>query len=457
MTLVSSAPRFQKQHERQKDAAQSRKLLSLLALETEALKASDRRQLRHLAVNNARKLVEYGHGIFFTRDFARGLNGDRWRIRTVSSQAVVDKTSPFVTWLDGKIAEVVDGDNVQCVDLAPSQSSHTDEAPIYPFPHGLWIPLAGDAALFYTRKTPWEEGEQRLIERLCEAYGCAWKALHPVREKHEQRGTPKKLGRVLAAFFAIVLVWPVSMSTLAPAEVVARSPQIVSAPINGVIEKIHSPPGAYVEEGDIIATYVDTDARNEFALMSGELEVAAANLEKTTLAAFGDSDVKRDIRLMQSELSLAERRQKYAQEKLQYTILRAQSAGVLVYSDKDDWSGRPVSVGERILTIANPANVELAIEAPMNSAKSLAAGARIKLFLDSDPLLSVQAKLLRSNSRPEPTPEGGLAYHSVAAFEDDATPRIGERGVAKIYGARAPLGFWLLRRPIVSIRQFAGI
>ena len=68
----------------------------LLALEAEALNAKSRRQLRHFAVNNARKMAPFGHAIFFQRNEFRNPIAAEWRVSTISSQSTVDRTSPFV-------------------------------------------------------------------------------------------------------------------------------------------------------------------------------------------------------------------------------------------------------------------------------------------------------------------------------------------------------------------------
>jgi len=53
-----------------------------------------------------------------------------------------------------------------------------------------------------------------------------------------------------------------------------------------------------------------------------------------------------------------------------------------------------------------------------------------------------------------------MAYEAFGRLEvsaDRSLPRIGTRGVAKLYGETAPLGYWLLRRPLTIARQFLGI
>jgi hypothetical protein len=54
------------------------------------------------------------------------------------------------------------------------------------------------------------------------------------------------------------------------------------------------------------------------------------------------------------------------------------------------------------------------------------------------------------------TPDGVLAF-AVTAKPLSATPRIGSRGTAKLYGSWVPFVYSVFRRPIASLRQTIGI
>jgi len=102
------------------------------------------------------------------------------------------------------------------------------------------------------------------------------------------------------------------------------------------------------------------------------------------------------------------------------------------------------------------------LEAPTTDSAVLVENADVRLFLDSDPLRGYDGTLLRSNYYAEPQAGGEQAYEAYAAlFEEDGEPlpvmRIGARGVAKVYGPKAPIGYWLARRPISAVRQFFGL
>ena len=109
--------------------------------------------------------------------------------------------------------------------------------------------------------------------------------------------------------------------------------------------------------------------------------------------------------------------------------------------DSIDWQGRPVRIGEKILTIANPNQVEFLIFLPTKDSL----------------LIQDSAEVIRTSYKPELTPENILAYRIYASIEDEAqNPRIGLRGTAKIYGEKTSLFYYLFRVPINLTRQFVG-
>ena len=157
---------------------------------------------------------------------------------------------------------------------------------------------------------------------------------------------------------------------------------------------------------------------------------------------------------------MASARQNYARDRLSKTVVKTPKAGLAIYSDPTDWAGRPVSTGETIIKIADPSRVLLRIDVPLTVGETLQNEARVRMFMDSDPLTPIEAELTSASFYAQATPSGQMAYEAYATLEIDQSsdmPRIGTRGVAKIYGDTAPLGFWLLRRPITIARQFLGI
>jgi hypothetical protein len=110
------------------------------------------------------------------------------------------------------------------------------------------------------------------------------------------------------------------------------------------------------------------------------------------------------------------------------------------------------------MLIADPDNADIRIDLPVEDAIVLHQGAPAELFLDTDPLRPLAARLVHASYQAEVTPSGILAYRVKATFDNERRPpRIGLHGTAKIEGEKIPLALYLFRRPIAVLRQTLGL
>ena len=248
------------------------------------------------------------------------------------------------------------------------------------------------------------------------------------------------------------------LTALAPAEIVAAHPNVVAAPIDGVIKDILVPPGAQVAEGTPLVTFVDTKLHNDAEVSARAKSVAEAKYFKALQSAISTQKEVQDLSIAKSELAVAEAELTYAQNMLSHAEIRAPKAGLVIYSAKSDWIGKPVAVGERVIDIADTSQVEIKIDLPVSDAIALQEGGPVKLFLDGDPLHPVEAVIDRVAYRPSTTPDHQLILRSFGRFKEGTTPlRIGLRGTARLTGEKVSLAFYLFRRPFALLRQKVGI
>jgi multidrug efflux pump subunit AcrA (membrane-fusion protein) len=225
------------------------------------------------------------------------------------------------------------------------------------------------------------------------------------------------------------------------------------------VEKFHVEPSQEVCEGQPLFSFNDTALRNEFRVASEELSVAEASLRKARQGGFHDADQRSRIALMSAGRDISAARRDYARELLDRIQVVAGRDGVAVFDDPNDWIGRPVQTGERIMLIADPHDTELHIDLPVKDAMILSSGARVLLYLDVDPVNAVQARLERVSYEAAPSVNKILSYRTVAQFigPPESRPRLGLHGVAKIVGDKVPLGMYLFRRPFSIVRQRLGL
>ena len=93
---------------------------------------------------------------------------------------------------------------------------------------------------------------------------------------------------------------------------------------------------------------------------------------------------------------------------------------------------------------------------PVADAIPLAAGAPVSLYLNASPLQPVQAQVRYVAHDASERPDGSYAYRLRASLDAPTAHRVGLKGSAKLRGRWVPLAYWVLRRPLASIRTTVG-
>lgn len=458
-------------------------LLMLLELQRQAWRMATAPELRYHIVNQTRRMIQYRQAAFLT------LSGrSRPVLEAVSNIAVLEPNTPFGQWLADAVRAVAagpEGNSVHVVDPAALPAAVRAEWGEWGPAQVLWCPLRKPestpeplpgarapatpaalppAGLWLGRDEPWTDGEILLLGHLAEGYGHAWWALTGKRpRRHGLRRAALPLALLLLAGGGLAI--PVPMSTLAPAEIQTSDPVIVAAPLDGVIERFHVQPNAVVTAGQPLFSFDATVLRSRFEVARKGLTQAEAELLTASQAAFADPQTKARVAQLRAQVELRRAELALARDLLERVTVKADRAGIAVFTDVNDWLGKPVAVGERVLTIADPQAPEIDIMVPVGDALVLEPGSPVELFLNVDPLHPLQARLTRASYEAGLSPAGVLSYRVKATLEPAAQtgqepgppPRIGLRGTAKILGDRVPLALYLFRRPLALLRQGLGV
>lgn len=436
-------------------------LTVLMQLEAEARKAQTDKALQFLIVNETRQLLPYRQAFLFS---SQGDPRSRCRIEAAASLAVIDRNAPLIRWVEAALDAMREKDlpdALQRLDSSKCRPGLAEDWREFSLPYVLWCPLlrpdgAFLGGLWLARETGWRDDELTLMKRLCDAYAHAW-GMFAGKRRLASKWRSKRIGWSLVVVASAAMFLPVRLSTLAPIEIVATDPIVVSAPLDGVIAEIMVPPNRPVSEGDLLLTFEDTSFRNDYEVAEKALAVSLAEFRKAAQGAFQDTKSKAEVALLKARVELSKAERDYARDRLNRVQVRAQGAGLLLYSDEADWIGRPVVVGERLMEIADPKRTELRIDLAVDDSIVFSEGAEVKVFLDVDPLHALQATVTHASYKAEVLPGDLLAYRVHADLKASASPvRIGLQGTAKIYSEPVSLFFYLFRRPIGAIRQFIG-
>jgi hypothetical protein len=436
---------------------------TLLQLERMVRAAGTRQELQFLVVNETRRLVSYRRAVLLIPSTPSMTQDEAC---AVSSVPVVDRTVSFIQWTERLIKHLraisitEDIRRIAETDCPEALRPDWQECTAG---HGIWCPLKHPdgqvlGGLWLTKDQPWLDHEVTILERLSEAYAYAWRAVGPSTSHRWRWGVSRSTTWLLAATALGALAIPVPMSTLAPAKIIAKDPLIVSAPIDGVIADIMVLPNTMVAQGDVLLKYEDTTFRSDYQVAERNLDVAMAQYRRAAQGSFVEADQKADVPLLKAEVQLRETERNYAYERLAKVEVKADQAGLVLYTDKSDWIGKPVVVGQRIMELANPQQLEVRIDLPVEDAIVLREGAPVSLFLNATPYSSVQATISHASYHAEVLPNNTLAYRVTAQLGEGAAEfRIGWQGTAKIYGERVTLFTYLFRRPISAIRPWVGL
>ncbi len=432
----------------------------LLQLQRRARRAEEA-ELPFIFVNETRTLLPYRQAVFWKIE-----TDGTWKTAAVSGLAAPDPGAPFVLWLNAlaKALRRLPGPAAAGpLDRAMLPANLTEAWGEWLPAAGLQLPLyagkrlAGVLALF--RDEAFRDDEAELLGHLAEAYGQCLASSAPDGALAARFRLPVKSGRLwLAAALACALFFPIRQSVLAPAEVIPLTPAHIRASLDGVVKTLFVAPNQTVSAGDKLVGLEDDKLRTQLIVAQKNLETARAELQQTQQMSLADPRVKMRLPMLLGRVEQLTAEVDYVQSQLDRVVIVSPVDGVAVFDDPDAWPGRPVSLGQKIMEVADPAEVQLGISLPMSETLPLAEGDGILFFPNISPHAPLPGTLVFIGYQASETPEAGLAFTLRAHFTPgESLPRLGLRGTAKLYGERRPVIAHLLRRPILQLRQWAGI
>lgn len=444
-----------KKNTKQSDLSNS--ALKLLQFEAEVRACSSEKELMHHLVNQLYRLISYDMGFCFERKNIKTV-----KVTVISDLSDIEESSPLISKVNDFACSTAPNDTTyicECTDFF-------DDNTRLPSKIAGWFPIKerqvsrdyyGHYLLLF-RKDPFTEQQKLLLERLMDVYGHAFSALKGASVKPRFHGVKKKLiGTSVFVLMAFIAWLPFPLSVMAPFEVVAKDPSIITAPFNGVIKTIDVLPNSQVEVNNLLLTFEDTDLRNELLISQQKLAVVQAKLDKLEGQAFTSSDSMNEVSVVRTELALAFLEIEHAVQKLEQTKIKSDVSGLVIYHDKDELEGRPVQVGEQILQVAVPNRISYRIDLPVSQLINFQRDVPITLYLDNAPFGGNSATFKSASYSPRISSEGIASYTIIADHKEGMLPIIGARGTARIYADDAPLIWHLLRRPVNHVRQWLGI
>lgn len=456
-------------------------LAGLLQLGRRARQATSLAELGFIAVNETFQLTPYRQAaLWLTRDGVTALSG----------VTTVEENAPYVLWLNAILKRLVATGALTGPEPITiiSEMLTGDEAAAWNewMPAcGLWLPLpsaeksGANGGLLMARDTPWSPHEIALLSEWAAIFaharafiaGKRWlpRAFFNSTTSEEQIARTKTWWsplnwllrkRWLLATMALAFLGslPVSLTVLAPADLVPLNPAVIRAPLDGVVERVLVTPNQHVAEGEPLFEFDRVNLQNRLEVAIKGLATVEAEYRKTAQQAVFDPEGRSNLAVLQGQIAERTTDVDYLRQLNERGVVTAPRAGVVLFDDSTEWIGRPVVTGERVMVVADARETE--IEAWLSPADviELPPNARVKLYLNADPLTQVAARMRYVAHEAVQRPDGQFAYRLRATLEPSATrPQVGLKGTAKVEGETVSIAYWVMRRPLASARAWLGL
>ncbi len=432
----------------------------VLQLSQRARRASPE-ELPYIIANETRQLLPYRQAAFWQMESGKP------RLKSLSGLAAIDRNSPYVIWINRFATwrlQQASGADASLAELATEKN-----APAWLGEWEEWVPehvldvrlygpggwVCGYVCMF--REKAFTVAEANLFEHVAATYGdsLGGSMMRPKR-RLARMGLWRIIGLLVAIAIIIAMFIPQPQSVLAQAEVAPRRPVIIRAGVDGVIDEIMVEANQKVKKGEPLLRLDDTQLRTRLAVAEKAEEMARVELRQLQQSALHDATSKARLPLAQGRAEQLVAEKEYIQTLLERDTAASPMDGVALVDNPDEWLGRPVNLGQKIMMVADPQDVMLEMYLPIADAMPLSEGDELLFFPNVNPTSPVKATIVFVSYRAVETPGLGMAFRVRADFKDEALPMLGLRGMARIGGKPLPLGLIVLRRPIMAVRQWLG-
>ncbi len=256
---------------------------------------------------------------------------------------------------------------------------------------------------------------------------------------------------LVATFFI-----PVKSYETVPGIVTFGSVTPITSDVSGVIKAFKVSPYDYIDVGDVIADFDPRDWDRQEQLLEDELNVITAQWRLTMRDVFLDTKSKNEIEILALKMRQKQQELDHMRKNLEQQSLRAEDAGIVLFDGSEEFEGRSVLVGEKMLSLADPQNRILSLYIPID--KNIAVDIAQKVvFKPSNAIFSKQAAVIESEQSLENASIeiiDGKKYKVInAKFADDNGSHFDAdaHGDVLIYGDNISLFYRMFKKPITII------
>lgn len=264
---------------------------------------------------------------------------------------------------------------------------------------------------------------------------------------------------ILTLLFLASLLIKVPLRVVAPSEVVPQKPIIVAAPIEGIIEEVLVKPGQFVKKDTVLVEYDKRVFEQELKTAQKDVQIAEEELNRSLTLGLRDQKSLSEVSELQLKLEKAKIHLNLVEVQVGKLTLKAPEAGIVIMQNPEEWRGKPVRVGEKIVTLGNPDSTEVKVWIPESDNLPIDMNEPINVYLNIAPEKALQAKLrfISNESVLSDTQIPSFTAEAEWVDKDMSAPRLGLKGTAVLFGDRVTLLYYFMRKPISSFRKITGL
>jgi multidrug resistance efflux pump len=423
------------------------KAIELLDLYRELFSANSKDEFGQTLVNKTSEIIEYDNALYWH------LSNGFVSFDAVSGNQIIDKNGPYALKLKNWVKSNTAKDKVVYV-----KDDNINHAILY------FQDLDSDTqyGLILQRKSEFQKAEKFLLDELSvmATHGAQY---HNLKQAQKTglitRFIPKQRKAIYIAIILLLLaMFPVRETVTAQAEIIADSPIILTAPIDGIIQDLTVNPGDEVRNNDILGRMDYLRLEADLNIMQQQLGALQDKRAALSRSAIADTNKKSELQSLQNDIESKKIDIRYAEQQLERSFIRAKSDGTVIFSDKNSLIGRPIQTGDKIMEIANPDTIKIQIRIPPQSMIDIDKTDNIFVFMDAQPFKTYEAAITSIGYQATADYDGFLSYKVNAIFaEKPKDARIGWKGTAKIKGDHVMLIYSIMRKPIILFRNLTGI
>lgn len=389
---------------------------------------------------------------------------EKFKVETISSLIEPNGQSSFCLWVEKLAEDIVKNQDIKdkgCIVLNTDNFIGFVKENWHDYwPHNmLVIPFVDNnnkciGMALATREQPFTEEECGLFFNIVKTANNRYLSFD--KNWRSKFKITKKVKYVLIALGIISLI-PTKISVNAPGEIISLNSKTVSSPIEGTIKEFNVKQNEYVKKDDVLFSLDAELLQSKLEIAQNAYKAASADLLSAQQRALVSEESKAEISMLEAKASEKRSELNQALMALEYTKVRALDSGYFIYSDENEWIGKPIVIGEKIGQIAPKENLAVKIYLPADNAIKIKKGDEVSLSLNVAPLSSIKGEIDTVSFAASLSPDNIVSYKLRAKIEDNDDARIGYRANVKIYGDRYPIIYQILRRPIGYIRLWLGI